>query len=81
MTKNYYKNEYSVNQWRNLIDTAVKLGVTVTYSIYGNIATLDSTETEDDMMISAAKRGGNASREFWADTIHDIIQRSAEGVK
>lgn len=81
MTKNYYKNEYSVNQWRNLIDTAVKLGVAVTYSIYGNIATLDSTETEDDMMISAAKRGGNASREFWADTIHDIIQRSAEGVK
>ena len=51
MTKNYYKNEYSVNQWRNLIDTAVKLGVVVSYSIYGNIATLDSTETEDDMMI------------------------------
>lgn len=81
MTKNYYKNEYSVNQWRNLIDTAVKLGVVVTYSIYGNIATLDSTETEDDMMISAAKRGGNASREFLADTIHDIIQRAAESVK
>lgn len=46
MTKNYYKSEYSDKQWKALIDKATELGCQITYSKYGNIVTIDSTDRE-----------------------------------
>ena len=44
MTKNYYRSEYSDKQWKALIDKATELGCQITYSKYGNIVTIDSTD-------------------------------------
>lgn len=46
MTKNYYRSEYSDKQWKALIDKATELGCQITYSKYGNIVTIDSTDRE-----------------------------------
>ena len=46
MTKNYYRSEYSDKQWKALIDKATELGCQITYSEYGNIVTIDSTDQE-----------------------------------
>lgn len=46
MTKNYYRSEYSDKQWKALIDKATELGCQITYSKYGNIVTIDSTDLE-----------------------------------
>lgn len=46
MTKNYYRSEYSDEQWKALIDKATELGCQITYSEYGNIVTIDSTDQE-----------------------------------
>lgn len=67
MTKNYYKNEYSLKQWAALIDKAHELGCVVAYSKYGNIAVIDSTAKESIMM----KTSG--TRQYWADAIHGLI--------
>lgn len=44
MTKSYYRSEYSDKQWKALIDKATELGCQITYSRYGNIVTIDSTD-------------------------------------
>lgn len=46
MAKNYYRSEYSDKQWKALIDKATELGCQITYSKYGNIVTIDSTDRE-----------------------------------
>ena len=46
MTKNYYRSEYSDKQWKALIDKTTELGCQITYSKYGNIVTIDSTDRE-----------------------------------
>ena len=46
MTKNYYRSEYFDKQWKALIDKATELGCQITYSKYGNIVTIDSTDRE-----------------------------------
>lgn len=50
MTKNYYRSEYSDKQWKALIDKATELGCQITYSKYGNIVTIDSTDRESSIM-------------------------------
>lgn len=46
MAKNYYRSEYSDKQWKALIDKATELGCQITYSKYGSIVTIDSTDRE-----------------------------------
>ena len=57
MTKNYYRSEYSDKQWKALIDKATELGCQITYSKYGNIVTIDSTDRESSI-IAQTRRGG-----------------------
>lgn len=57
MTKNYYRSEYSDKQWKALIDKATELGCQITYSKYGNIVTIDSTDRES-LIIAQTGRGG-----------------------
>ena len=49
MTKNYYRSDYSDKQWKALIDKATELGCQITYSKYGNIVTIDSTDRENEI--------------------------------
>lgn len=72
MTKNYYRSEYTEKQWKALIDKATELGCQITYSKYGNIATIDSTERENTL----ARQEND--RQFWANCIHDAIQESTD---
>lgn len=74
MTKNYYRSEYSDKQWKALIDKAMELGCQITYSKYGNIVTIDSTDLES-RIIATTRRGGQ-DRAVWAERIHGMIQES-----
>ena len=65
MTKNYYRSEYSDKQWKALIDKATELGCQITYSKYGNIVTIDSTDWES-RIIATTGRGGQ-DRAVWAE--------------
>lgn len=71
MTKNYYRNEYSDKQWEALIDRATELGCQITYSRYGNIVTIDSTDLESRIIASTGR--GEQDRVVWAERIHDMI--------
>ena len=68
MTNRYYRNEYSENQWMILIDNAIKVGCTVSYGRYGNIATIDSTDAETRLC-----QGNEKIRLMWAEHIHNHI--------
>ena len=59
MTKNYYRSEYSDKRWKALIDKATELGCQITYSKYGNIVTIDSTDRES-LIIAQTGRGGQS---------------------
>ena len=74
MTKNYYRSEYSDKQWKALIDKATELGCQITYSKYGNIVTIDSTDREN-RIIAATGRDGQ-DRAVWAERIRGMIQES-----
>nr|DAT08121.1 MAG TPA: hypothetical protein [Caudoviricetes sp.] len=76
MTKNYYRSEYSDKQWKALIDKATELGCQITYSKYGNIVTIDSTDRES-RIIATTRRGGQ-DRAVWAERIHGMIQESTD---
>lgn len=76
MTKNYYRSEYSDKQWKALIDKATELGCQITYSKYGNIVTIDSTDRES-LIIAQTGRGGQ-DRVVLAERIHSVIQESTE---
>lgn len=80
MTKNYYREEYSKQQWIALINKAIEFGCKIEYSIYGNIATIDSTDLET-ALIRENPNYTNTSRGIWADEIHGRIQDAAERVK
>lgn len=76
MTKNYYRSEYSDKQWKALIDKATELGCQITYSKYGNIVTIDSTDRES-LIIATTGRDGQ-DRAVWAEIIHGMIQESTD---
>lgn len=74
MTKNYYRSEYSDKQWKALIDKATELGCQITYSKYGNIVTIDSTDRESRIIATTGRDGQD--RAVWAERIHSMIQES-----
>ena len=74
MTKNYYRSEYSDKQWKALIDKATELGCQMTYSKYGNIVTIDSTDRESRIIATTGRDGQD--RAVWAEVIHSMIQES-----
>lgn len=75
MTKNYYKNEYIKGQWEVLVDEAMSIGCKLTYSKYGNILEVDTTEVENRLITHSGR--GEKDRYFWACHIHDQLQESA----
>lgn len=76
MTKNYYRSDYSDKQWKALIDKATELGCQITYSKYGNIVTIDSTDRENSILKSVD--AGEEYRVIWADHIHNMLQKSTD---
>lgn len=76
MTKNYYRSNYSDKQWKALIDKATELGCQITYSKYGNIVTIDSTDRENSILKSVG--AGEEYRVMWADHIHNMLQESTD---
>lgn len=74
MAKNYYRSEYSGKQWKALIDKATELGCQITYSKYGNIVTIDSTDRESRIIATTGRDGQD--RAVWAERIHGMIQES-----
>ena len=80
MTKNYYREEYSKQQWIALIDKAIEFGCKIEYSKYGNIAEIDSTDLETALIKNFPNSIGT-SRNSWAEQIHRMIQDAAERVK
>ena len=81
MTKNYYRNEYSEQQWIALINKAIEFGCKIEYSIYGNIATIDSTDLETILMKNLPNSTFGKSRDGWAEYIHKMIQDASDRVK
>ena len=81
MTKNYYRNEYTEQQWIALIDKAIEFGCKIEYSKYGNIAEINSTDLETILMKNLPNSMFGKSRDIWAEQIHRMIQDSAERVK
>lgn len=80
MTKNYYRKEYTEQQWIALINKAIEFGCTIEYSKYGNIAEIDSTDLETALIKSSLNSFG-ISRDGWAKKIHGRIQDASERVK
>ena len=79
MTKTYYRNEHTEQEWRILIDRALWYGCVITYGTYGDTAVIDSTDTENaiiDAIPEHKKVNSNicALREMWAEHIHHCIQ-------
>lgn len=74
MAKNYYRSEYSDKQWKALIDKATELGCQITYSKYGNIVTIDSTDRESRIIATTGR--DEQDRAVWAERIHGMIQES-----
>lgn len=82
MTKNYYRDEYTKQQWIALIDEAIKIGCKIEYSKYGNIAEIDSTDVENTLMKNLSTNVFfGISRDGWAKKIHGRIQDAADRVK
>ena len=79
MTKTYYRNEHTEQEWRILIQRALFYGCSIAYGMYGDTAVIDSTKTESaiiDKMPEHKKINSNicALREMWAEHIHNFIQ-------
>jgi hypothetical protein len=68
MTKNYYRSEYYDKQWKALIDKATELGCQITYSKYGNIVTIDSTDRESRIIATTGRDGQD--RAVWAESCY-----------
>lgn len=68
MTKNYYRSEYSDKQWKALIDKATELGCQITYSKYGNIVTIGSTDRESRIIVTTGRDGQD--RAVYAERIN-----------
>ena len=80
MTKNYYRKEYSEQQWIALIDKAIEFGCKIEYSKYGNIVTINSTDLETILMKNLPN-GWGKSRDNCADEIHRMIQYAADRIE
>ena len=80
MTKNYYRDEYTKQQWIALIDRAIEFGCKIEYRKYGNIAEINSTDLEDILMKIFPHIIGK-SRDIYAEHIHRMIQDAADRVK
>lgn len=76
MIKNYYRSEYSDKQWKALIDKATELGCQITYSKYGNIVTIDSTDWESRIIAITGR--GEQDRAIWAEHIRNMLQESTD---
>lgn len=72
MAKNYYRSEYSDKQWKALIDKATEPGCQITYSKYGNIVTIDSTDRESRIIATTGRDGQD--RAVWAERIHGMMR-------
>lgn len=81
MTKNYYRKEYTEQQWIALIDKAIEFGCKIEYSKYGNIAEIDSTDLETILIKNLPNGFFGISRDGWAKKIHERIQDAADRVK
>lgn len=68
MTNRYYRNEYTENQWKILVDNAIAVGCKISYNKYATIATVDSTEAETLLC-----KGNEKIRLMWAEHIHNHI--------
>lgn len=80
MTKNYYRSEYSDKQWKALIDKATELGCQITYSKYGNIVTIDSTDRESRIIATTGRDGQD--RAVWAERKrHDTGEHKSQSVE
>lgn len=77
MTKNYYRSEYSDKQWKALIDKATELGCQITYSKYGNIVTIDSTDRESRIIATTGRDGQD--RAVWAESYELVKQENSNG--
>ena len=77
MKLNYYKKEYSEKQWEAIVDEALNLGCHVRYSIYGNIAEIDSTDLEDRLISGRPEAKKPYYRVAWAEHIHKRIMLAA----
>lgn len=77
MVKTYYRSEYSDKQWKALIDKATELGCQITYSKYGNIVTIDSTDRESRIIATTGR--DEQDRAAWAERIHGM--RRAQSVE
>lgn len=80
MTKNYYRSEYSDKQWKALIDKATELGCQITYSKYGNIVTIDSTDRES-RIIATTGRDGQDRAVGRENTRHDTGEHKSQSVE
>ena len=80
MTKNYYRDEYTKQQWIALINKAIEFGCKIEYSKYGNIAEINSTDLETTL-VKILPHSIGTSRGIWAEHIHRMIQDAAERVK
>ena len=77
MVKTYYKSEYNEKQWIKLIDEALHLRCKIEYSKYGNTCTIDSTETETELLVFTNNPSDSSQRRKWAEHLHERIQRAA----
>ena len=77
MVKTYYKSEYNEKQWIKLIDEASHLHCKIEYSKYGNTCTIDSTETETELLVFTNNPSDSSQRRKWAEHLHERIRKAA----
>ena len=77
MVKTYYKSEYTEKQWIKLIDEALHLRCKIEYSKYGNTCTIDSTETETELLVFTNNPSDSSQRRKWAEHLHERIRKAA----
>lgn len=77
MIKTYYKSEYNEKQWIKLIDEALHLRCKIEYSKYGNTCTIDSTETETELLVFTNDPNDSSQRRKWAEHLHERIRKAA----
>lgn len=79
MRQTYYKDEYTQEEWRRVIDKCEELGVSVEYGKYGDRAVLDSTNLENRLLKSTNNVNNSLYRQEWANYIHEMLEKAARG--
>lgn len=78
MVNRYYKNEFTEIQWKKLVDMAIYLHCVITYSIYGNVAEIDSTAIETRLLENEGFSANDSQKRCkWAEYIHGQILEAA----